>query len=250
MRRLKHEQDLEELHTQLAIARAEAQDAATKHELETRLHLEADELQSALTASRQVTTLPAHRATNIAEVLKEGHWVSNGINSKGHKQYKRTGDKHHLFSSPPPTRWSCFCSFILSILISQRLLSLCPPTFSLSFSPNLAVCLLEPYGALKHQGIEMASTPSDHRDRANVLADLRRKDWEDDIVKVLPPGKDGRPLAVDDAGWKMRALDQAFKDLKVAEAGGPSCKVCKQELALLRARVRECEGLAFGIGSA
>lgn len=56
--------------------------------------------------------------------------------------------------------------------------------------------------------------------------------------------------AADDDDGKMRALDQAFKDLKVAEAGGPSCKVCKQELALLRARVRECEGLAFGIGSA
>lgn len=56
--------------------------------------------------------------------------------------------------------------------------------------------------------------------------------------------------AADDDDGKMRALDQAFKDLKVAEAGGSSCKVCKQELALLRARVRECEGLAFGIGSA
>ena len=103
------------------------------------------------------------------------------------------------------------------------------------------VWTLEPYGTLKHQRVEMASTPSDHRASANVLADLRRKDNEDNVLKALPVGKDGNAVRLNDEGWKRRALEQAYADLKAAEAGGARCVGCKQELALFRARITECE---------
>jgi hypothetical protein len=94
-------------------------------------------------------------------------------------------------------------------------------------------------GKLISQHFTLSSTPSDHRSEANALAELRRNARQEDIIFVLEPGTDGKPIPTTNAvTGLMHAQHVAHVTLKKA-----ATERAETEQRMCRAKVNEIANL-------